>query len=148
MEREIKFKFIIDNKHISKEYTLDEIIKEGIYEEKILQDIESGCDGNSTCQINGFCDCDGDFENSEVTGRIQYTGLKDKNDKEIYEGDIVRHKTYGYSVVKTGVVRWIDNETRFTFDVIGTNEKLLIDEYDEVIGNIYENPELLNKESK
>lgn len=78
----------------------------------------------------------------------QFIGLKDKYGKEIYEGDIIRHKTYGYSVVKTGVVRWIDNETRFTFDVIGTNEKLLIDEHDEVIGNIYENPELLNKESK
>lgn len=87
---------------------------------------------------------------------MQYTGFKDKNEKEIYENDIVKFldevtvKEEGYldrtSVVeKVGVVVWDNEELGYNVDVKFENEYhyLCCCEEVEVIGNIYENPELL-----
>ncbi|QYU58191.1 YopX family protein [Weissella confusa] len=76
----------------------------------------------------------------------RYTGLKDKELKEIYEGDIVQlwHEGYGYmgeeattdvtSVIKfVNGAYWLDNEPLYAYP----------DDDLEVIGNIHENPELL-----
>jgi len=64
---------------------------------------------------------------------MQYTGLKDKNGKEIYEGDIIEHRLHG----RIGAVVYDPPEF-----CVGNQFRLLEDEYHEVIGNIYENPEL------
>ena len=76
----------------------------------------------------------------------QYTGLHDKNEKEIYEGDIV--KVFTNKEWRIGKI--IYEHSEFTIDV--TNNKDLkygrtsiIENLTEVIGNIYDNPELLEE---
>ena len=69
----------------------------------------------------------------------QYTGLTDKNGKEIYEDDILK------SISHLGVVNYIDEEGAFFARDIetGVNFRLAHNSTLEVIGNIYQNPELL-----
>lgn len=66
-------------------------------------------------------------------GVMQYTGLKDKNGKEIYEGDIIRIST-GYEYVVE--IKWynLGNSKAYGYSY----EPSCV-----IIGNIYENPELI-----
>ena len=71
---------------------------------------------------------------------MQYTELKDKNDVEIYEGDIIICK-YGPEIMME--VKWVDEGFRTLGKYNGDNYVGYVKNSAEVIGNIYENPELL-----
>jgi len=85
---------------------------------------------------------------------MQYTGLKDKNGKEIYEGDILHWRSWVDTAknweegLKQG---WGEGKQVVKFEL---NNKFQISRFqgmgfgkeEEVIGNIYENPDLLQKD--
>ena len=100
------------------------------------------------------CDMDGDNLLSHIESKeelMQYTGIKDKDSKEIYEGDIIEcgYEQYEgegylgtYVPVHTGQVKYILNDGFYTTSFHPMCAERKYDVFN-VIGNIYENPELL-----
>ncbi len=78
---------------------------------------------------------------------LQYTGILDKNGKKIYENDIVKNRSNG----KVYVVKWNGCSSAFLMRDVDNQYKSLyfanqsLGRY-EVIGNIYEQPELIERE--
>ena len=83
-----------------------------------------------------------DFKDIEL---MQYTGLKDKNNKEIYEGDILSNgnNEKPYKVIfENGSFRaeFEGDFEEYSFDLIN-----IVAQGCEIVGNIYENPELIKE---
>ena len=85
-------------------------------------------------------DGNGIFVNENTIG--QYTGFKDKNGKEIYEGDIITSKLYG-DIYRNYVVIWSDDMWEAYEKYSGYYIDSTVWHKYEVIGNIYENQDLL-----
>ena len=99
----------------------------------------SGADLNG---ILGGYSAFGSLVNNEDFVIQQFTGLTDKNGKEIYEGDICN--------TRDGDLLTCYDYNSFIYMVLFSEEHSGVNGYSqkelEVIGNIYENPELLKKE--
>jgi len=75
---------------------------------------------------------------------LQFTGLTDRNGKEIYEGDIVRCFMNGEEH-SLNVIKWADYGYTMTDFEDESGERVLWFCEVEVIGNIWKNPDLINK---
>ena len=96
--------------------------------------------------LNGVCQGENHTNVSFDYVLMQYTGLKDKNGKEIYEGDRLNHSIDRYQQECPYVV---EDMSEFYKELNRSDTYYRIDEYSlEIIGNIHENPELLEKENE
>lgn len=91
----------------------------------------------------GFDDFEGNFENFNSIELLQYTGLKDKNENEIYEGDIAIHHGKMHKIIfNAEEARFVLRDDEFELEIPFTNNN---NKRMEIVGNIYENPELLGE---
>ena len=90
---------------------------------------ERAIDNGTAYEYEEWCHWEGHFE------LMQYTGLKDKNGVEIYEGDILSYEGFA-GVVEYDAPEFIINDMIWTMAAC------------EVIGNIYEHGHLLENKSK
>ena len=112
-------------------------IKDPFSRDYIATDTEDG-------QINYFED------ECKDLGIVNCTGKKDKNDRLIFEGDIVETWKFSIGLISKSVVKW--DEARcgfrlFKLDSMGASPQSMVNVTTiEIIGNIYENHELLGGE--
>lgn len=84
------------------------------------------------------------FYNNSDGITMQFTGLRDKNGKEIYEGDIVENYAFRDVVIFEKGIFTTKGSTRNKFDI---KQPLAVHLNIKIIGNIYKNPELLESTS-
>lgn len=107
-----------------------------VYEDTYVCDMTITFGGRVFCHDSYYGIRDSNFD------LMQYTGLKDKQGKEIYEGDIVKHSIYQAGPFK--VIYTPDNTGYdLTNGITSMHLGRLCEPDLEVIGNIYENPELI-----
>lgn len=80
---------------------------------------------------------------------MQSTGLKDKNGKLIYEGDVIKTEAQAGIVINYGIVGFNEKEARFLMTANLKSQDYIYSFWYrnslEVIGNVYENKDLLNE---
>lgn len=124
--RDVKYKVYIQDEGIYEVQNID------FYNKKITYLLTDNFDGGYLC-----AECD--FKYATL---LQYTGLKDKKGKEIYEGDICINVTadskFGVVYFEDGMFIFRADNGDFIHHYISTISNNCV-----IIGNIYENPELL-----
>lgn len=128
-------------------FTIDCIDNEWVYGDLIHYDTD---ETYIIPQNDRYWDISDDDNRVDETTVGQFTGLKDKNGKEIYEGDILKLIDEDESEI-TAYVTFVDYVAKFVLkEQIGQIGYLKMEiwgeENMEVIGNIFENKELLETE--
>lgn len=120
-------------------------------DKRMIYNAEDVYDGS----LSGFCEnednnndghisCFGEYLGREEYVIMQSTGLKDKNGKLIYEGDILFNDSVEDSKFYA-VVKWDNQLAKFYLDDGENYLEIDDDGFDKVIGNVYENKELLGE---
>ena len=117
--REIKFRYVLRDKETKAISTMH----------YTLEEIEVGSI-HTDFSVLGLID----RTKYDVVARRQYTGFKDSKGVAIYEGDVVYIRGCGNTLIE--------------FPFIDLYEASFEDDIGAIVGNIYENPELLTKEDK
>ncbi len=138
MKREIKFKFVVKSQEgttvISRAFSLDEILKNAITEEEIIESLIPNECQSSTCntESQNFCDCAGDeWETAKIIGKLPFSGLND-----IYSGDI---NSEGY------VCTWDESLCAFVWYMDEGFQALTEETVStQIVGNIHDNTNTLN----
>lgn len=122
---------------------------------------------NSDALYHGYDERYDEWIEIEPSTICQYTGLTDKKGKKIYEGDIIAFEDVGeegyeykegFDFINRAVIIW--NNGRFELDKLASNNSGVLEDMNcchedfwndlkdcEVIGNIFDNPDLLNQQN-
>ena len=88
------------------------------------------------------------YDGSDNIILMQYTGLKDTNGVEIYEGDIVREHVNDYTPIYQNGIYMAYNVDKINDPYVSTQFNVIWRNGCEIIGNIHDNPELVKEEAE
>ena len=141
--RQSKFRVYLDKMYYQDEYVEYDTNLIGIDFLNKTVTFAAYTDGEEVDNLEKYSFDENDFLYKKDLKIMQYTGLKDEYGDEIYEGDIVTLHNSRYKVIfNMEQARFVLRDDKFEMEIPFTNNN---NERMEIIGNIYENPELMEE---
>ena len=141
--REMKIRVYLDKMYYQDEYVEYDTNLIGIDFLNKTVTFAAYTDGEEVDNLEKYSFDENDFLYKKDLKIMQYTGLKDEYGDEIYEGDIVTLHNSRYKVIfNMEQARFVLRDDKFEMEIPFTNNN---NERMEIIGNIYENPELMEE---